>query len=169
MGHFENFVPTRIYSALNTGIIILLMCAVPFFSLGFLFLKNLNPKYLEILKLVVVLIFGAELVFGNNNIALIRKEYNSGIITNYDDAMKERYKKIEKLKSKNDCWKMIEFESLEHPPKTIYYDPDIRSNRYDGHWNQAYENYFELHEVRLISDTIDKKLQLKQFLNPLPL
>jgi hypothetical protein len=164
MGHYEPFLPLRIFSAINTGIVILFLCSALFFSFEFLKIKPISQIKLELINVLLITVFGLELIFGNNNISLLRKEFNEGIITGYDIEMKERYSKLAAENLQKNCWKTVELSKLQFTPQTIYHGPDIRNNRYDGHWNQAYENYFEMNEVRLNTDTLNKKQQMKIFL-----
>lgn len=134
------------------------------FLLVFVFSSYFNTKTLTLFKrekiavaqirFALVIALALSLTFTQNNLNILAHEYASGVLINYDQTMKKRYEIIKSAKNKQKtCWKVAILPPLVNPPKSIYMNPDIKANKEGFFWNNAYEKFFGLDEVRLEGDT----------------
>ncbi len=150
-GRVETNFPHRVYTSIGTGVILCLTLFLPFF-LGKI--PKLNNQWISFLSLLIITM---GLFLGNTNIRLIGDEYNADILRKHSEEMNKRYAIIEDARQHNDgSWKVAIIDTLSAKPNSIHYGPDIESNREPEYWNQAYERYFYVNEVRLMGDTIFK-------------
>lgn len=96
------------------------------------------------------------LLFSDNNISLIKQEYDAGIIQDVKNKAEQFYSRIHLAKALNMERSIVYFENPKTPPQSNYFGPDILPNRSAVWWNIAYEDYFKVDEVRLLGDTVVK-------------
>lgn len=141
--------PSRIYASIGTGIILCLIFFVPFF------LRSVFSAERPQILFITLLIVAKGIFFENTNIRLINEEYKAGLFHKHNEEMNKRYATINEAKN-NKGWKVATVDTLSAKPRSIYWEPDIEANRDPSYWNQAYEYYFRINEIRLIGDTIFK-------------
>lgn len=143
------FFPPRIYTSIGTGIILCLIFFVPFFLRSIFSIKR------QLVLFIVLLIIANGIFFENTNIRLINEEYKTGLLYKHNEEMNRRYAIINEAR-KSKGWKMAKVDTISARPKSISSSPYIEANRNPPYWNQAYENYFQINEIRLTGDTIFK-------------
>jgi len=151
---FEDTIPFRIYTSIDLGVQLILGISIPVILIkhfeGFVF--KFTTPWVGSLSILSILI---ALMFGNNNISVLKKEFRNNTLLEYSETINLRYETIKKSKSDNQkCWKVATIEKVKNLPKSIYSPPDILSNKEAYYWNNAYEKYFEIDEVRLVGDTV---------------
>ena len=72
----------------------------------------------------------------------------------YNNEMKSRYNTIRKCKEDNTLRKVAVIKPLKSNPVSIYFPPDMLPDRTFALWNNAYERYFGVDEVRFENDTL---------------
>lgn len=149
-GRFELYFPKRIYTSIGSGVVISLITFAPFF------LRDKITPHDGRIHLIALLIIGGGMFLGNTNIRLIKDEYNMGLLQRHNEEMAKRYEIISEAKRRNDEWQIAVIDSLSAKPRSIYYGPDIEANRTPACWNQAYEAFFNIDEIRLKGDTVFK-------------
>jgi hypothetical protein len=111
---------------------------------------------LSIFEPVLGLLMLAMIVWGTNNISLIKKEFDAGYIEDVKYKADKFYSEVSEIKKRGKPPYIVYFENPDVIPSTTFYATDIKPNREAGFWNIAYEDYFEVDEVRLKGDTIFK-------------
>lgn len=152
VGTEETHFPKRIFTSVNTGFVLMTLIIV------FLLKRNIdiNNKARFFLNLMAIILAVYGLFYQSNNIKLIKKEYSSGILTRFDNEMKYRYSLIKQAKEIDSCWRIVTIQPLKNQPLSVFFPPDIYSNRKQSYWNRAYESYFLIEELRVKSDTVNK-------------
>jgi len=166
---FETSIPFRIYTTIYFGFLLYSTILVPlyFHSKISSVLQSKKQKFQNYLILVCLLILSASFFMINNNISLLKADFHSGKMKNLDAVSKVRYALIKDSKNNIDtCWKEATIPALSDTPKSIYHQPDLKANRTEPYWNQAFEKYFLINEVRLSGDTLSllKTLQSQKIL-----
>lgn len=154
---FQANVPVRVYTVVFFGLLLYSTLVLPWIIQVKTkdLLKTKLPKYKSTISFICLIIIAGSIIFMDNNIGLLQEEYNSGKIETFNTSNTTRYAIInETLKKSNSCWSVAVLPPLTNTPTTIYHQPDIKPNRKESYWNQAYERYFLLNEVRLIGDTL---------------
>ena len=154
---FQANVPSRVYTVVFFGLLLYSTLVLPWIIQVKTkdLLKTKLPKYKSTISFICLIIIAGSIIFMDNNIGLLQEEYNSGKIETFNTSNTTRYAIInETLKKSNSCWNVAVLPPLTNTPTTIYNQPDIKPNRAESYWNQAYERYFLLNEVRLIGDTL---------------
>ncbi|MFN8321330.1 MAG: hypothetical protein U0T74_01610 [Chitinophagales bacterium] len=95
-------------------------------------------------------------LFSDNNINLIKQEYDAGIIQDVKRKADQFYVSVEAAKKIKPKQSIVYFENPNIIPQTNYFGPDVLPNRTAEWWNIAYEDYFKVDEVRLKGDTVFK-------------
>jgi hypothetical protein len=160
MGYVSTY-PERLYNFINYIFQFIPYLLIPIF-IRVRLLRNSPLSSLFTSRIVALCLFICSylLVFGTNNISQIKNEYMSGNLEKFSCQMNKRYETINAAKEM-DTWKVAVVDSLENIPAIIYSSPDIMPNRRPYFWNDAYETYFGLNEVRLKDDTFS----LQSFFN----
>ena len=154
--------PERIYNFANWQFLIIIFFIIPILLIKLnIFSKPVFQKYHTQLLSFVVLVSLSQIIFGNNNLTLIRKEFCDGTYSAYKKQMTDRYEIIKNTKSING-WKCAEIDSIATNTQTIYSPPDIFKNRLVDKWNKSYEGYFMVDEVKIKGDTVSKLKTLKR-------
>jgi hypothetical protein len=161
MGVKNLFFPNRIFTAVDTGF--LLLGVLISFYISELIANKISKDVVLFFKTIFITILIYGLFFQVNNISLLKAEYNNGTLLAYKKEMTERFETINKSKENKTCWKKAIIKPLVNKPKSIYFDPDIKPNREDEYWNEAYESYFFIDEISYESDTSSKLENLKAF------
>lgn len=92
----------------------------------------------------------------SSNISLILDEKLDGTLDAYHQTMKSRYEILENTKScPANTWKVAVLPKLVKYPQSIYMHPDIKPDKQEFYWNNAYEIFFDVDEVRLEGDTVN--------------
>ena len=63
------------------------------------------------------------------------------------------------------CWRIAVLPPLENTPRSIFMAPDIKANKLEYFWNNAYEKYFNVDEIRLEGDTFFTQEAIQTILN----
>lgn len=163
MGH-EEFIPHRIYTSIWTGVHIWILLLLPLILSIPVFKNLMNSSKKEYLLTISLLLLGYTLSTEAHNIQLLKEDYNSGRLSGFDAQMKMRYNILEKYAQEEHCESTAELLPLTNTPKSVYNPPDIFPNREASYWNEAYESYFEVAEIRMFGDTITKKHLIKDLL-----
>lgn len=149
--------PVRIFTSINTGVLILFVfCA---FYLSGIF-QTIVSKYSFSISLIAICFLAYGLIFSKNNLYTIRSEYKSGLLSDYKNEVEEMHKTILNAAKNDNCWKLAIVKDLENRPTSIFSKPVIEPNRLFPFWNEAYESFFQINEIRLEGDTI-YKFQMK--------
>lgn len=156
--------PLRIYNCINLPYLFAVFILFPL-----IIIKSGLAKYLGVFeksKSVFVLLFliCIYVFIQENNVNVIKSEYNSGQYMLHKKEMEERYKVIFNAQNLN-RYRLAIVKELTAKPSTVFYGPDILNNRNPDLWNSSYEGYFELDEIRFNSDTIRKSQIIYNFLN----
>lgn len=153
MGHEPN-TPHRIYTSIFWAMLLL------FVLMGARLLGNVmsdreaNVKTINILTLLSASIFTAFILFGNHNLKQLKTDFSSGAMASYDKAMQIRYQLLAGASASNEeCWSTASLAPLHNPPKSISHSPYIQPNREEAYWNEAYEKFFLIEEVKLEGDS----------------
>ena len=93
-------------------------------------------------------------VFSSQNVIVLYSDLFNGVARRFNKEMNERYDIFSKSKEINMIYKVSVIKPLEDKPATIYFPPDILPNRAYALWNDAYERYFGVDEVRFEKDTL---------------
>lgn len=149
-GRLEIYFPNRIYTSINTGMVICLVFFIP------ILLRRYFSYNSPIIHFMALLIIGGGMFWGNTNIRLIKDEYHMGLLQRHNEEMNKRYEIIYEAKKRNDGQQIAVIDTLSAKPESIYSGPDIEANRNPAYWNQAYETFFNIDEIRLNGDTIFK-------------
>lgn len=154
MGHEPN-IPYRIYTSIF-GALLLLFVLVGARFLGYVLSKGeTNANLTAALGLLSAIIFAAFILFGNNNLQQLKADYTSGAMASYNQTMLTRYRLLAGASASNDgCWTEVTLPALKQPPKSISHTPYIQPNRQEAYWNEAYEKYFLIEEVKLEGDSL---------------
>lgn len=152
MGH-EDLIPYRIYTSFFLILQLVLMLFFIFYDFKIFKNKLLKPSF----SFIILCLMAFSLCYSHNNLKLILKDFQSGIMTSYKNTMEIRYEITQAAASNNVCWKVAILPKINDYPVSIFYNPDLPSNRQEEFWNLAYENYFMIQEIRLEGDTIFKK------------
>lgn len=156
MGVYTYF-PSRIYTSIVLGFFLIfnlsLIYGLELFrekvkSLNF-FLKKTKSNII----LVTISVICVSLFLFDNNILIIKNDYHAGILSAYKNEIELRYSIINDAKRDTTSFKIASIKPLKNKPKSIYYGPDIHPNRKKEYWNKAYEEYFNVDEVRFENDT----------------
>lgn len=147
--------PSRIFNSVVILIQLIIVLIIP------LQLKQVSKVYFNRvavankLSLLVLVVLCTIMLTLPSNISVLHAEFDAGRFEVYNKNMQNRYRAIQESKrdSKN-CLQVAEFDRLIHPPSTIYYGPDIQPNRAKGYWNNAYEVYFKIDQVKLKGDSL---------------
>lgn len=150
--------PDRIFNSvvILQQLIFFVLTPVILFKLDIINKISSSISIRQTLTFFLLLLLMVLILKPGNNISEIYKEYCSGIFDKYNRNMNQRYSAIMEARGKDDCWRIAVLDSLEIPPRTIYYGPDIVTNRKVDYWNASYEVYFKIDEVRLQGDTVQK-------------
>lgn len=146
-----DFVPNRIYTTI-------FLCV----QLLFLFVLvnriniSLKPKLSNAFQIIILIWILARIIGTENNISILKQEYQSGEIEQFDKEMTDRYQFLLETSMSNECWKHAEIDLLSVYPSSIYSPPEINPNRSMPYWNIAYERYFGIDECSLSGDAIRK-------------
>jgi hypothetical protein len=156
----NNAYPSRIFnsSVVVQELLAFIILPLALMSNSRLIIIKKQQNYLQPISTIILFMLLFLLITTNNNISKIRKEFIEGTIENYECDMQARYTAIAKVKSSQAqaCWKVVVVDSLRNPPTTIFSAPDICHNRNPAIWNQNYEIYFGVDEIRLKGDTAIK-------------
>ena len=106
------------------------------------------------LGLLIIVTMLLLLIFTKNNISKLGEEYRSGVLSGFDADMRQRYLILASSKLGKNCVTVAVVDSLSYKPTTIYYGPDLLPNREKSYWNNAYELYFNIDEVKLTGDSL---------------
>jgi hypothetical protein len=154
-----DYFPKRVYSSLIPGYWIIGIIVISKLVSNNMKLNSKMGKSLVSIMISVLFIF--LFLFATNNFNEIRKEYKSGIFSDYKLQMNHRYEQIYGLVSSELFFKIAVVNPINNPPKTIFFEPDICENRNPDFWNVAYEEYFFINEIRLKNDTTPHFFELK--------
>jgi hypothetical protein len=154
MGHEAN-IPHRIYTSIF-GALLLVFVLIGANLAGTALDKNRASKTkTHLLGLIGAFVFSAFIVYGNNNLKLLKADFSSGAMAQYDHTMQSRYRLLFNATiTTNQCWTVVTLPVLNNPPKSISHSPYIQSNRQEAYWNEAYEKYFLIEEVKLEGDSL---------------
>lgn len=154
---YEEFFPNRVYTTVWTGFQLFIL----FFFILNSFIVNvcnkLSQEKQQVLFTVALLYLFCAIYFSNNNINLLKREYNSGLLEGYDNEINHRYETLRYASSIDTCYKLAILSPLKHKPMSVFFPPEIEPHRVTPYWNQAYEYFFDLSEVRIDGDTLIKK------------
>lgn len=150
--------PARVFDSTIIPVQLVFFVVVPLLAYQYRssdFWKGILP-YQNYVVLVLLSWLMAGVLFTNNNISGISREYKSGALQKFDNTMQARYAAINFARQNNSCWKIATIDSTMPPNSTIYYGPDLGFNREPVFWNMAYEIYFKIDEVKREGDTTTK-------------
>lgn len=155
--------PERVYNFINWFFLFIIAFLTPLILVHFKITKIHRFKKNQDKILVSLLIFVfVQILSTQNNIDIIRHEFQNGLLNNYNNEMENRYQIIEQSKTALH-WKVAIIDPIKSKPKSIFSPPDILPNREDSYWNLAYEGYFMVDEVKLKGDTISKLKLLSEY------
>jgi len=150
--------PARVFDSTNIFLQLVFFVTVPLLAFHYksydLFKSILPYKNYVIFVLLWWMIAG--IFFSNNNIARIKREYTSGKLQKFDQTMKTRFAAINSARQSGLCWQAATVDSIIVPNSTIFYSPELGSNRNPVYWNLAYEIFFKVDEVKREGDTARK-------------
>ena len=87
-----------------------------------------------------------------NNVGLIRGQYMSGVLQEFESEMKKRYRALNSKNHLPYANRIIELEPLSKMPDPVYHMPDIYPpGSEDEAWNGYWEDYFEVNEIILVT------------------
>lgn len=154
MGHEPN-IPFRIFTSIFWALLLLFVFILAGFIGNAISKVKANEKTTQLLGLIAATIFAVCTVVGDNNLQQLKSDYASGAMQAFEQTMLTRYDLLSKAKtSNNGCWTKVTLPQLTNPPKSISHTPYIQANRQEAYWNEAYEKYFLIEEVRLEGDTL---------------
>ncbi len=114
---------------------------------------------IETIKKTAMPVLGLFIVFfiirGSNNYTKIQEEHVSGTYKQYKKEREAQYSAIQKAKNKTG-WKIAVVNVIETKPETVSKGPYMEKNQEAGKARDrrsAYEMFFDVHEVRLKSDS----------------
>ncbi|MEZ4979052.1 MAG: DUF6056 family protein [Chitinophagales bacterium] len=154
--------PSRIFTVITSGLILFLPLVLGLYLTSNINIKVFLARHKTILSFVLLSLIFVDLFYTVNNLNILKKELLNGTITAYNQEMETRFKLLKEVSKKDICWQKAIVEPLKHQPKSIYYPPDITPNRSNNIWNLVYESYFEIAEVQLKGDTLNKLSLLKK-------
>jgi len=93
---------------------------------------------------------------GKGSIGLLFVESKTSQISDFNMFMRERYSKLSKASISKDEFKLVCLEELKTYPSTLYCFQDLQNNRRDSKWNRFIEAYFNIDEVRIYGNQINK-------------
>ncbi len=152
--------PERIYPP------ILFLCLFTFFLLSgklisisnrtrsSLLLKKILP-YLKPTLLVIILF---NMIFGNNNIALLFSDFRSRKMQHFKDFMDSRICKLTEASQLKGSHNIVLIPKLDEDgyPTSIYKYPDVEVDRQNSIWNKYHEEYFKIDEIIVSGDTSNR-------------
>ncbi|HAP68760.1 MAG TPA: hypothetical protein DCR04_03395 [Flavobacteriales bacterium] len=151
----EGYVPYRVYGSFVFVLhAIMIMLAVS--KLSRYFKNKTQPvsllKYavgaLAALLLCIDLFVSQEEGFPyKNNIALIREQYTSGVLQQFELEMNARYSALNASSHLPRDKRIIVLETLSKIPDPVYHIPDIYPAGEDDAWNGYWEDYFKVNEI----------------------
>jgi hypothetical protein len=152
----DKYVPERVYTSF------FLVFQFSLFMIVLLFGNSLKLSAIFPTKAKLNTIMGVasvciliSLFTSNNNLKLIVTEKLDGTLDAYNNTMNKRYSILSATKScEADSWKVAVLPQIDKYPKSIYMNPDIKPNKQEFYWNNAYEIFFDVDEVRLEGDTV---------------
>ncbi len=148
--------PNRIFTSIYTGIIFLVLVGVAPLIVNSINQLQFPSVFIQLVQSLSIVMVGVGLYFGNNNIHLIQQELESGLIQAYDEDVRTQYATIAAAKNKQSCWTTAVIQDLNNLPVSIFMTPKIQENRIKPYWNNAYEAYFLIDEIRIKKDTVTK-------------
>lgn len=112
--------------------------------------SHLFKKY----EILLVLVFLISFFLETNSINKIKNEYFSGKLDTYKNVMDENYQALIK-ESNLKCMSVVQLKDISNIlPASVATTPIIAPNRNQYFYNNGYEKYFGVDEVRLKNDTI---------------
>lgn len=150
--------PARIFDSTVIPVQLVFFILVPllFFKYTGQVLANKIQAHQNLLAFICLSVLLLCLWFSDNNITRLCHEYYSGSLQRFDNTMCNRYAAINKTKLNNQCWQVAIIDTLSTPKSVVYFTPDIGHNRDPAYWNNAYEIYFKVDEVKRKGDTATK-------------
>jgi hypothetical protein len=135
--------PSRIFNAVSIYSIMIAVIVVINF-------RHRIPVFPKLFNLPIVILFLCSATTKNdNNIQLIIKEKESGLLDCYDKEMKFRGSLLRNNRKKVNTYRKVNLDKISCVPQSIYYPTEIEPNRTKAHWNSAYELYYDIDEVML--------------------
>jgi hypothetical protein len=123
---------------------------------------NLSPGVKKATGLILLLLAFVHLPF-NPKVSMAYELLSSGKAARYSQQFEERYQDIEQQKQKETFRERVALiDTLRLKPGLLDKGPDIKPNRQTDFWNEAYEKYYNVFEVKFKSDTITKIEFLKK-------
>jgi hypothetical protein len=152
----DKYVPERVYTSFFLVFQLSLFMVVLLFGnslkLSAIFSTEAKLNTIMGVASVCMLIL---LFISNNNLKLIVTEKLDGTLDAYNNTMNKRYSILSATKScEADSWKVAVLPQIDKYPKSIYMNPDIKPNKQEFYWNNAYEIFFDVDEIRLHGDTV---------------
>ncbi len=105
--------------------------------------------------IILTALMCVDLTMFRNNISEIKREYSTGVLTGYREQMLKRHDMLASSLHKG-TWNVAVVPPITYLPTTVFAQPLLSPNRDPQYWNEAYERYYKLDEVRLSVDTITK-------------
>jgi hypothetical protein len=157
----ESVFPNRIYTPVYTLIqLSILLLFVSTFKHNIFSYNNKDLLMFSISAIMFLLI-----TFTNNNYRTMWQEYRSGEYEVFTEKFEDRLTKIKLAQQADSKWKKVCIDEDYTNNSIIYYNVSIKENRGFEGANFAYEKYFNLNEVILCDDVVDKSALLKKMLN----
>jgi hypothetical protein len=147
----QNRFPPRIYTPVALIIFLYIFLFLVSTKKGaFLNLKADSTRLMQVGLLMVIL---TDFVYGSNNIADLRREYQSGELTAFKTFMDTRIDALKTESRSDHPYKKVVLPEIKTFPLTIYELGDSETNRSMSIWNKYHEEYFRLDEVKTLNDT----------------
>lgn len=117
---------------------------------------NSNVFQSEIVSLALSVCFIVLLFTTPNKFKDIITEWRSNVLYKFDTQMQCRFAQIEEARKAKTCYKTVVFAKIETYPTSNYITPDLPINRAEPYWNEAWEAYFNIDEIKLSGDSVSK-------------
>ncbi len=154
----EPGIPLRIYTTVTLLHILAFIWFVSALVVKILYNGTFSVKAFqaEVISLFLSVSFFALMLAANNNIKDIFTEWRSGVLSRFDAQMQHRFTQIQQAHKANNCYTTVVFDDNVIYPTSNYTTPDLSVNRSEPYWNEAWEAYFNVDEIKLASDSVSK-------------
>ena len=106
------------------------------------------------IALLLIILF----LSNKNSINDIQADYYSGKLKDYKSKMEARQLILTQHNNDSNCLNVITLDKIDDLPKSVNQYIFIKPNRV-GNWNGAFEDYYNIDEVRFEGDTINHILK----------
>lgn len=145
--------PTRIYTPLY--FVWFFSTSIFLFSITLNFRNRIsNCQRFEFLSGVLLILCLIGILNSRSNYNLMFHEFISGAYHKFKSEKKQQFSALSNTTNNKKEWKVAVITPLTTYPRTIYNPTEVEPNRAMINWNFAFEEYFEIDEVRLLGDTL---------------